>query len=161
MILEPFEPKGESAINAFIHIHFDRCTGCRICQLACSMAMTGGYNPRRSRLAIHPKTEHLYHLPVVCSQCDNAYCMQVCPVGAITQTLDGIVSIDTETCVGCGLCGKYCPVDMVHLDPDTQKAVKCELCQGQPACVAACPYGALEWVTSAVTASDARKGELS
>jgi Fe-S-cluster-containing dehydrogenase component len=122
------ESKGESSINAFIHIHFDKCTGCRICQLACSLAMTGGYNPRRSRLAIHPKTEHLYHLPVVCSQCENAYCMQVCPVGAITQTRDGIVSIDTETCVGCGLCSKYCPMDMIHRDPDTKKAVKC-LCR--------------------------------
>jgi Fe-S-cluster-containing hydrogenase component 2 len=83
--------------------------------------------------------------------------MQVCPVGAITQTRDGIVSIDTETCVGCGLCSKYCPMDMIHLDPDTKKAVKCELCQGEPACVAACPTGALEWVTPAVTAPAAGK----
>jgi Fe-S-cluster-containing hydrogenase component 2 len=140
--------KGDTAINAFIHIHFDQCTGCRICQLACSLAMTGGYNPRRSRLAILPRNEHLYHLPVVCSQCENAYCMQVCPVGAITKTPDGIVVIDADTCVGCGLCEKYCPVDMVHLDPDTQKAVKCQLCQGgETACVAACPSGALEWIS--------------
>lgn len=83
--------------------------------------------------------------------------MQVCPVDAITQTRDGIVSIDTEICVGCGLCGKYCPVDMIHLDPDTRKAVKCELCHGEPACVAACPTGALEWVTPAATAPAAGK----
>jgi Fe-S-cluster-containing dehydrogenase component len=37
----------EAAISAFIHTHFDKCTGCRICQLACSLALTGGYNPRR------------------------------------------------------------------------------------------------------------------
>jgi Fe-S-cluster-containing dehydrogenase component len=136
----------EAAINLFIHTHFDKCTGCRICQLACSLAFTGGFNPRRARLAIHPKTEHLYHLPVVCSQCENAYCMQVCPAKAITRSPGGIVTIDADKCIGCALCIHYCPVDMVHLDPDTHKAVKCDLCQGAPACVAACPTGALEWV---------------
>ncbi|HKJ99672.1 MAG TPA: 4Fe-4S dicluster domain-containing protein [Desulfotignum sp.] len=84
---------------------------------------------------------------MVCSQCENAYCMQVCPVGAITRTTQGVVQIDAEQCVGCALCVQYCPVDMVHLDPDTRKAVKCELCQGDPACVAACPAGALEFVS--------------
>jgi Fe-S-cluster-containing hydrogenase component 2 len=70
------------------------------------------------------------------------------------------VSIDTDTCVGCGLCGKYCPVDMVHLDPDTKKAVKCELCGGEPACVTACPCGALEWVAPAVPAPAAGEEDL-
>ncbi len=140
-------PEKEAAIIPFIHTHFDKCTGCSICQLACSLAFTGGFNPRRARLNIRHKSEHLYHLPVVCSQCENAYCMQVCPVGAITRTTQGVVQIDAEQCVGCALCVQYCPVDMVHLDPDTQKAVKCELCQGDPACVAACPAGALEFVS--------------
>ncbi|MCF8112701.1 MAG: 4Fe-4S dicluster domain-containing protein [Desulfotignum sp.] len=140
----------EAAISAFIHTHFDKCTGCRICQLACSLALTGGYNPRRARLAVCPGPEHLFHMPVVCSQCSNACCMQVCPTRAITQTFDGIVKIDDEQCIGCGLCVRYCPVEMVHLDTDTKKAVKCDLCQGDPACVAACPAGALEFITRPV-----------
>jgi Fe-S-cluster-containing hydrogenase component 2 len=151
----------EAAINAFIHTHFDKCTGCRICQLACSLAMTGGYNPRRARLAVLPKTEHLYHLPVVCSQCENAACMQVCPVNAITRTPGGTVVIDADTCVGCGLCARYCPLEMVRLDPDTQKAVKCELCRGEPACTAACPAGALELVSFAPAAPTRHHGVVS
>ncbi|MFO7910967.1 MAG: 4Fe-4S dicluster domain-containing protein [Desulfotignum sp.] len=135
-------------MTPFIHTHFDKCTGCSICQLACSLAFTGGFNPRRARLDIRHKREHLYHLPVVCSQCENAYCMQACPVGAITRTTQGVVQIDAEQCIGCALCVQYCPVDMVHLDPDTKKAIKCELCQGAPACVAACPAGALEFVSN-------------
>ncbi len=140
----------EAAINPFIHTHFDKCTGCSICQLACSMDLTGGYNPRRSRLDIRHKNEHLFHMPVVCSQCENAYCMQVCPVNAIARDTHGIVKIDAEKCIGCALCVQYCPVDMIHLDIDTQKAVKCELCRGNPACVAACPNGALEFITGPV-----------
>ncbi|MCK5695818.1 MAG: 4Fe-4S dicluster domain-containing protein, partial [Desulfobacula sp.] len=47
------------------------------------MDMLNGYNPRRSRLSILNKNENLYHIPVVCNQCENAYCMNVCPTKAI------------------------------------------------------------------------------
>ncbi|MDZ7665516.1 MAG: 4Fe-4S dicluster domain-containing protein [Desulfotignum sp.] len=111
------------------------------------MDLTGGYNPGRARLEIQRHRENLYHLPIVCNQCENAYCMTVCPAGAISRTEAGIVCIDPQKCVGCGLCTEYCPIGMVALDPDTRKAVKCELCGGNPKCVAACPTGALELVT--------------
>ncbi len=110
------------------------------------MDLIGGYNPRRARLLIQNKNENLYHIPVVCSQCENAYCMNVCPVKAIQRNDDGIVCIDPDECIGCGLCVQYCPIGMVTLDPDTRKAVKCELCQGTPLCVEACPTGALELI---------------
>lgn len=108
------------------------------------MDLVGGYNPRRSRLTIQYLKENLYHLPVVCNQCENAYCMNVCPARAIKRTENGVVCIDSERCIGCGTCTEYCPVHMVRLDPDTQKAVKCELCDGEPLCVKACPTQALE-----------------
>lgn len=110
------------------------------------MDLIEGYNPRRSRLTIQQKHENLYHIPMVCNQCENAYCLNVCPTGAITRTDKGIVSIDSQTCVGCGLCVKFCPIEMVKIDSDSQKAVKCELCNGAPLCVEACPTGALELV---------------
>ncbi len=136
----------EAVIKTLIHIHFDKCTGCSLCQLACSMDLTCGYNPRRSRLAIHRRHENLYHIPVVCNQCENAYCMNVCPSNAITRNDKGIVCIDQKGCVGCGLCVEHCPIGAVTLDPDTKKAVKCELCQGNPLCVEVCPTGALELI---------------
>ena len=72
--------------------------------------------------------------------------MNVCPAEAIIRTDNGIVSIDSQKCVGCGLCVKFCPIEMVKIDSDSQKAVKCELCHGTPLCVEACPTGALELV---------------
>lgn len=110
------------------------------------MDLVNGYNPRRSRLTIGQKHENLYHIPVVCNQCENAYCMNVCPAKAITRNKEGVVCINAERCIGCGLCVEYCPIDMVKLDPDRQKAVKCELCHGNPLCVEACPTGALELI---------------
>ena len=136
----------ENKITPYIHTHFDRCTGCSICQLVCSMDLINGYNPGRARLAILHKNENLYHFPVVCNQCENAYCMNVCPAGAITRHETGIVCVDEKRCIGCGMCVQYCPIDMVQLDADSQKAVKCELCHGNPLCVEACPTHALELV---------------
>lgn len=108
------------------------------------MDLTGGYNPRRARLLIETRTENLYHIPAVCNQCENAYCMNACPANAIHRNDAGILCIDPDKCISCGLCVQYCPIGMVALDPDTQKAVKCELCQGDPLCVKACPTYALE-----------------
>ncbi|MFZ7128420.1 MAG: 4Fe-4S dicluster domain-containing protein [Desulfobacterales bacterium] len=128
-----------------IKTRFDVCTGCSLCQLACTERYLGGYNPHRALLSVAHRSENLYHFPSVCHQCGNAYCANVCPTNAIRRNeTTGAWVVDPETCIGCGLCVRYCPVGMARLDPDTGKSVKCDLCGGEPACVAACPTGALE-----------------
>ncbi len=127
-----------------IQTRFDLCTGCRLCQMACSFHHLDGYNPRRSRLRIEDRSENLYHFPVVCNQCENPYCANVCPVNAIERDpKTSALVVDQERCIGCGLCIRYCPVEMIHLDPVLEKAVKCNLCNGIPECVSACPTSAL------------------
>jgi len=106
----------------------------------------GGVNPGRARLIVRHKRENLFHKPVVCNQCANAFCMTACPAGAIIRNRAGVVIIDSDQCVGCGLCTKYCPEHLVAMDPDTGKAVKCDLCGKDPECVKACPTGALELI---------------
>lgn len=129
----------------FIKTNFDRCTGCGLCQLACSERLLGGYNPHRALLHIRHTCENLYHFPIVCNQCENAYCATVCPVKAISRdAASGALVVDRDTCVGCNLCHRYCPLHIVGVDPELKKSVKCDLCGGDPACVAACPTGALE-----------------
>jgi Fe-S-cluster-containing hydrogenase component 2 len=133
------------AVKSFIKTNFDLCTGCGICQLACSLRLLGGYNPHRALLKITHCQENLYHHPVVCNQCRNAYCANVCPVKAIQRNpATGALEVDHDTCVGCNLCWRYCPVGVVGVDPELKRSVKCDLCQGDPSCVAACPTGALE-----------------
>ncbi|MBI9073972.1 MAG: 4Fe-4S dicluster domain-containing protein [Desulfatibacillum sp.] len=128
-----------------IKTNFDLCTGCSLCQLACSQRLLGGYNPHRALLRITHKTENLYHFPLVCNQCENPYCANVCPVKAISRNPQtGAMVVDHDTCIGCNMCRKYCPIEMVGVDPDLNKSVKCDLCNGNPACVAVCPTGALE-----------------
>ena len=131
--------------NSFIKTRFDLCSGCGLCQLACSFQLLGGYNPHRALIQITHKSENLYHFPIVCSQCQNPYCANICPVKAIERNPEtGALVIDHKKCIGCGLCTQYCPTDMVTIDPELKKSVKCDLCNGDPSCVKACPTGALE-----------------
>lgn len=129
----------------FIKTSFDRCTGCSLCQLACSARLLGGYNPHRAALAIRHRTENLYHFPTVCNHCQNPFCANVCPVAAISRHPDtGAMVVNSGACIGCGMCARYCPIDMIRVDADRGKAVKCDLCGGDtPRCVATCPTGAL------------------
>jgi Fe-S-cluster-containing hydrogenase component 2 len=72
--------------------------------------------------------------------------MNACPVKAIKRNADGIMIINKDECIACGLCAEHCPIKVVVLDPETGKAFKCELCQGKPLCIEACPTQALELV---------------
>lgn len=145
--------------RSFIKTHFDRCTGCGLCQLACSERLFGAYNPHRALLQVAHGSENLYHFPIVCNQCENAYCANVCPVSAIVRdSSTGALVVDQETCIGCNLCHRYCPLHIVGVDPGLKKSVKCDLCGGDPGCVAACPTGALELAWSRVSAETGEGG---
>jgi len=50
-------------------------------------------------------------VPTPCMQCQNAPCINVCPVGATFATPEGVVLIDQERCIGCRLCMAACPYE--------------------------------------------------
>lgn len=89
-----------------------------------------------------------FFVPKLCNQCDNPPCVQVCPVGATYQTLDGVVLVDRSWCIGCGYCIMACPYGVRFFHPVYKVTEKCNFCYHritkgmQPACAQACPFGA-------------------
>jgi Fe-S-cluster-containing dehydrogenase component len=89
-----------------------------------------------------------FFVPKLCNQCDNPPCVQVCPVGATYQTLDGVVLIDRSWCIGCGYCIMACPYGVRFFHPVHKVAEKCNFCYHRitkgmkTACVQACPFNA-------------------
>ena len=47
--------------------------------------------------------------PLPCMHCENAPCVDICPVGATYHRADGIVMMDYERCIGCRYCQLACP----------------------------------------------------
>ena len=134
--------------SGILSIDLKRCTGCRNCELACSVAHYNTFNPSRSRIRILKKELENQIIPVVCLQCEEPLCVEACPTGAIGRNEDGILFVEKDECIGCQNCVTACIYGGISLDPATRKAIKCDLCQGDPKCVSACEYGAIQHIPS-------------
>lgn len=127
-------------------IDFAKCTGCRNCELACSIHHFNTFNPARSRIRILKDDIKNIVVPMVCLQCENPLCKEACPSEAIQENEKGILFVSSELCIGCMNCINACVYGGIAFDSVTNKAIKCDHCEGDPACLKACEYGAIEYV---------------
>ena len=122
-----------------MHLGFNypRCTGCKLCQLACSGSHEKTFNPEKARLkilheyvgdGIKIKSKHC----IFCKKCEEA-----CPSKAISNN-GKWMEVDHKTCIGCGTCVETCPTVVIFLDQN-EKSIICDLCQGEPQCIEWCP----------------------
>jgi len=88
----------------------------------------------------------LTSVPVMCMQCDEACCLKVCPVGAITRDGQGVVNMNPDKCIVCKMCVSACPLGNISYSPAGKKVFKCDLCGGDPKCVKYCSAGAIQLV---------------
>ena len=116
------------------------CSGCRACQVLCSLARFGDNNPKKAALQIigHFPEPGVYEINI-CSQC--GICAEECPTGAI-QANETTYSIDTDSCTGCGICVEVCPTGSMTQHAAIEAPIKCISC-GE--CVEYCPRRALIW----------------
>jgi len=124
----------------------ERCSGCKVCELVCSLSHFRVNNPKKSAvrvMVLYPQP--VIRMPIICQQCKEPKCASNCPVDAIHYH-NGIVTIDTEECVSCHNCVISCPFGAIFTHDDLDHPFKCDLCGGDPECVKACPKQALVFV---------------
>ena len=139
-----------------IVVDLDRCIGCHGgCQVACKMEHEIGLGPSRSKLytmgptGVFPDLQ-MYFLPLMCQQCENPTCVEVCPTGACYKDdADGVIKIDQSACIGCESCKNACPYEAIYMNKEMRVADKCNVCESrreigeEPACVRNCSGRAL------------------
>jgi len=156
-------------------IDLDTCVGCHACVVSCKSWNSPGYGapladldaygeaPSGSFLnRIHTfeakqegRPAQVVHFPKSCLHCEDAPCVTVCPTGAsYKRQADGIVLVNEDWCIGCGLCAWACPYGAREMDRAAGVMKKCTLCvdriyndnlpevDREPACVRTCPAGA-------------------
>ncbi len=155
-------------------IDLDICVGCHACVVSCKEWNTGGYgaalsdqdpygagvsgswlNRVHSYEAGEGAEARVVHFPKSCLHCADAPCVTVCPTGAsYKRAEDGIVLVNEDRCIGCGLCAWACPYGAREMDAAERVMKKCTLCVDRiyndnipevdriPACVRSCPANA-------------------
>lgn len=174
-------PQRTSEKRLGLVIDLDVCVGCHACVVVCKEWNTSGgqnaplsdqdpygpnvsgswlnrvhsYEVKPDSQSIEVGATRLVHFPKSCLHCDGAPCVTVCPTGAsYKRGEDGIVLVDEDKCIGCGLCAWACPYGARELDLAAGVMKKCTLCVDRiynetfeeidrvPACVRTCPTNA-------------------
>ena len=158
-------------------IDLDTCVGCQACVTACKgwndqdAGQVGGLsdqdaygaNPSGTflnrvhsyQVDVPDAPPQIVNFPRSCLHCEDAPCVTVCPTGAsYKRQEDGIVLVNEDACIGCGLCAWACPYGAREMDADQGVMKKCTLCvdriynealpeeDREPACVRTCPTNA-------------------
>jgi len=139
-------------------VDYEKCTGCRMCELVCSVKHEGVSNPARSRIKIVKWEWEGRYIPMGCQQCQSAPCMSVCPVKAISrdEELNRLV-VDYDMCIGCRMCVAVCPFGAMSFDVLAKKVIKCDFCDGDPQCVRFCDTKAIQYVDASEVSTAKKK----
>ena len=126
-------------------VYLTRCTNCEACVDVCSGVKCGVYSLRESRIRIKKNEELAIFIPLVCEQCREHPCSDVCPEKDIVYDPNlSIFVVDGDICTSCGSCEEVCPYQGIFVEERT--ALKCDLCGGDPQCVTVCYPRALRYV---------------
>jgi anaerobic carbon-monoxide dehydrogenase iron sulfur subunit len=150
-----------------IVVDFTKCTGCRTCETVCSAfnhpvevdgeMLNGLGNPWMSNIKVHWYNPDV-DIPMVCSLCEDAPCIEACPVDPdegtglkpmyrdpVTQTIRN----NPDTCIGCRRCARACRTQrtgVIQMNASRRPFGMCSLCSGDPKCVKYCSFDALKYV---------------
>jgi anaerobic carbon-monoxide dehydrogenase iron sulfur subunit len=136
----------------------EQCLACKSCEIACAVAHSQSQNivaaldevplPRKRLqvLSLDINSGRPSAFVLQCRHCAEPACVDVCIAGGVVKDeKTGVVTFNTDRCVGCWSCTMVCPFGGILRDIKGGRALKCDRCPERetPACVEACPTKAL------------------
>ena len=162
-----FGNEAKNGILKAIIVDFDKCTGCRTCETACSAfhhlvdingeILNGLGNPKLGNIQVYHFNPDV-DVPSVCANCPDTPCVDACPV--VPDSITGYKAIyrdqatlaictNHKVCISCGKCARVCETErtgVIKMNPITNHPDHiCDHCGGDPQCVKHCPYGTLSF----------------
>ncbi len=135
----------------------EMCINCRVCVVACKDWHDVPAGPASYiRMVTVEKGRcpdvSTHSIFVTCYHCARPACITACPVDAISKRdEDGVVVVDRDVCIGCGLCREECPYQAPQFGAEEEARMqKCDFCldrlqeNKKPICVDACIMHALD-----------------
>jgi formate dehydrogenase beta subunit len=144
------------------------CIGCKTCMVACNEAnglpadTTGSpaklyHKPidlsekAKTVIKLYAQDGEQSFVKAQCMHCVDPACASACMLGALKKREFGIVTYNSDLCVGCRYCEVACPFNVPKFEWSSAapKIVKCELCKErlaagrEPACTEVCPRHAV------------------
>jgi len=141
-----------------LYVDHQKCTGCQLCELVCAVSHDGISNPARSRIRVVKWEAEGLYIPMACQQCQDAPCLNVCPVKAISRNEElARVAVDYDVCIGCRSCVSACPFGAMIFNPTDRQVFKCDLCDGDPQCARFCEVKAVDFIEAGKVSINKRR----
>lgn len=133
-------------------VRVKNCVDCGECVKACRLwnRTPESAEARRKVVPYTTREGKEVFVSTSCMHCAVPSCAAVCPAGAISKGIGGIVTVDQDRCIGCKYCFQACPYGVPHYTSAGMD--KCDYCLGNgvalgdvPHCVRECKVGALSF----------------
>jgi formate dehydrogenase iron-sulfur subunit len=158
-----------------------KCIGCKTCVVACKEANDLPPDNRDDPLhdaptALNDRTKNIIKLYTddegrvsyfkqQCMHCIDPACVGACMIGALQKREYGIVTWESNRCIGCRYCQVACPFNIPKFEwaSRTPRIIKCELCNHrlaegkEPACTEVCPREAVIYGTREELLAEAKR----
>jgi anaerobic carbon-monoxide dehydrogenase iron sulfur subunit len=129
-----------------IVVDLKKCTGCGQCALACAFIKTELFDLNQSNIHVIQWEDICLSVPMMCQQCHDASCIEICPTEALSWDPQlHVIRLDREACTQCEACREECTFQVIHMT-DEAYPMTCDQCNGDPACVKSCYPGALSYL---------------
>jgi phenylacetyl-CoA:acceptor oxidoreductase 27-kDa subunit len=104
--------KASSEYHWGMVINLEKCIGCEYCQRSCS-ATNDVLDDKPWNIVVEDQLDNgqTFFFSRPCLHCQDAPCVEVCPVQATYHREDGLVVMDYDRCIGCRYCEVACPYD--------------------------------------------------
>lgn len=119
-----------------LRVNSEKCTGCHLCELICSLFHLGVINSDKSAIQIQKDDlDTSMNKPIVCRQCKVMKCL---------DGEDAVEKMEKKQFVWKKARAARCPFKSLRVFGED--AYHCDLCGGHPQCITVCTSGALKKV---------------